>query len=127
MLLRKLGAHFSVPSTLWTDLLALCGMATICDVVPLNGVNHKLAQQGLSALLRSKREVLVKLLKASSLQNQSLDETDIGFRLGPRINAVGRLEHAHQVISAFIEESPDELIKNMNRLNEKRKKFKKKS
>lgn len=123
VLIRKLAAHFQVPKDLWTDLLALTGMATICDVVPLNGVNHKLAQQGIKALIASKREVLQKLLKAASLQNNSLDEQDIGFRLGPRINAVGRLEHASQVVKAFVEENPDELIRHMNTCNEKRKKI----
>src|SRR5690606_12030796 len=51
VLLRRLAENFSVPAGLWGDLLALAGMATICDVVPLNGVNHKLARLGVNALL----------------------------------------------------------------------------
>ena len=120
VLLRKLGKVLNPPSDVWTDILALTGMATICDVVPLNGVNHKLAQHGVQALLRSKRPVLKKLLKASSLNDQ-FNERDIGFKLGPRINAVGRLEHANQVIQAFVDGHPEPLIQKMGTCNERRK------
>ena len=121
VLLRKLGEVLSPPASVWTDILALTGMATICDVVPLNGVNHKLAQHGVSALLRSERPVLKKLIEASSIQDKSMDERDVGFRLGPRINAVGRLEHANKVIEAFIDGEPEPLIEHMGLCNEKRK------
>jgi len=121
VLLRKLAQHLptrKIPETVWTDILALTGMATICDVVPLNGVNHKLAKYGVDALMRSRRPVLVKLRAAASVD--ATDEKDVGFRLGPRINAVGRLEHADIVIKAFIEENPDELIAFMGVANERR-------
>ena len=122
VLLRQLGQHFSIPDTLWKDLLAITGMATICDVVPLNSVNHKLAKMGIEALMKSRRPVLLSLRQACS-QGNSLDEMDIGFRLGPRINAVGRLEHAHLIIDAFINENPDPLVQYMEECNERRKKL----
>lgn len=121
VLLRKLGEVLQTPPEIWTDILALTGMATICDVVPLNGVNHKLAQHGVAALLRSQRPVIKKLIAASSIESKNMDERDVGFRLGPRINAVGRLEHANKVVSAFIEGNPEPLIRHMGTCNEKRK------
>lgn len=120
VLLRRLAEKFSVPNSLWTDLLALTGMATICDVVPLNGVNHRLAKLGVQALARSQRSVLQKLRKACSVLD-GMDEKDVGFRLGPRINAVGRLDHADVIIRAFVDENPDELIPFMDKCNENRK------
>jgi single-stranded-DNA-specific exonuclease len=66
--------------------------------------------------------VLRRLMEASqSLKN--VDEKDVGFRLGPRINAVGRLEHADQVIAAFVGDDPEQLIKYMDECNEKRKRI----
>jgi single-stranded-DNA-specific exonuclease len=121
VLLRKLAQHFPQLSTqapVWTDILALTGMATICDVVPLNGVNHKLAKYGVDALMRSRRPVLEKLRAAASVDDA--DEKDIGFKLGPRINAVGRLEHADLVVKAFIDEDPAPLIAFMGTANERR-------
>lgn len=125
VLLRRLAKTFPIPDEVWTDILALTGMATICDVVPLNGVNHKLAQLGVSALTRSRRPILQKLLKSSAVQIGSMDERDVGFKLGPRINAVGRLDHAHLVIRAFLEDDGAELISHMDHLNEKRKNIQK--
>lgn len=122
VLLRKLAeqGHYTLAST-WPDLLALAGIATICDMVPLNsGVNHQLAKKGIEALCRSKRPIFTKLLAAAASEDGA-DETDIGFRLGPRINAVGRLEHASAVVDAFVSEDPDSLIELMGSLNEKRK------
>lgn len=125
VLLRKLGQVFPINSALWTDLLALAGMATICDVVPLNGVNHRLAKMGVDALHRSQRPVLKRLREACSL-SLGVSETDVGFRLGPRINAVGRLEHADSVIRAFVQSEPEDLIKHMDECNERRKSIQRK-
>ncbi len=120
VLLRALARHFPVPQALWTDLLALTGMATICDLVPLNAVNHKLAKMGIQALTRSQRPILRALLSACR-STYDLDESDVGFRLGPRINAVGRLDHADAVIKAFSEEDPTVLIAHMDSCNAERK------
>lgn len=124
VLLRKLAESFPVASHTWTDLLALTGMATICDVVPLNGVNHKLAKLGVAALGRSKRPVLRRLMEAAQAL-KDVDEKDVGFRLGPRINAVGRLEHADLVVKAFVDEDPEPLIAFMDECNERRKRIQK--
>lgn len=120
VLLRQLAKELSVPPAIWTDLLALAGMATICDVVPLNPVNHKLARMGVDALMRSQRPVIRQLREACAMA-KGVDEQDVGFRLGPRINAVGRLEHADAVIRAFIQEDPSELIHYMSECNDRRK------
>ncbi len=122
VLLRRLAVEFPVPAVLWTDLLALAGMATICDVVPLNRVNHRLARLGVEGLLKSQRPIIKRLLRAASLAGNA-DEKDIGFRLGPRINAVGRLGHADRVIEAFVTEYPDVLIDHMGKCNDERKKI----
>ena len=50
------------------------------------------------------------------------DESDVGFKLGPRINAMGG-EHANKIIDAFVSENPDELIEFMGLCNDRRKKI----
>jgi single-stranded-DNA-specific exonuclease len=122
VLLRRLGERLGVPKPIWTDLLALTGMATICDVVPLNGVNHRLAKLGVAALGQSRRPVLKRLMAAAQTL-KDVDEKDVGFRLGPRINAVGRLEHADLVVKAFLEDDPEPLIAFMDECNERRKRI----
>lgn len=120
VLLRKLAQEFPIGQETWSDILALVGMATICDVVPLNGVNHKLANLGVKALMRSSRPVLRRLREACALE-EGLDEKDVGFRIGPRINAVGRLNHAKEVIKAFLHDDPEPLVEFMGSCNEERK------
>ena len=120
VLLRKIGKEFDIPNNIWTDILALVGFATICDVVPLNSVNHKLANVGVEAFMKSQRPIL-RSLREAGISNFKIDEKDVGFRIGPRINAVGRLEHADKVIEAFLNEEPEELIDYMDRCNDKRK------
>lgn len=122
VLLRKLDQYYSLPRDFWVDLLALAGLATVCDVVPLNSVNHKLARLGLQALPMSRRPIIQKLLKEASYHEKSgLNEQDLGFKIGPRINAVGRLDHGHKIVNAFIGNGADDLIEYMASCNEERK------
>jgi single-stranded-DNA-specific exonuclease len=123
VLLRRLGQRFPVSQGVWGDLLALAGMATICDVVPLNGVNHRLARLGIGALLKSKRLIFQELIRTSQVEQKNLDEQDIGFRLGPRINAVGRLYHGKKVVEAFVHNEPKLLAQEMTRCNDERKRI----
>jgi len=120
VLLRKIGRHFNLPIEIWHDLLAITGIATICDIVPLNAVNHRLARLGIEAIKKSKRAVFKKMLEAIQISDKA-DEKDVGFRIGPRINAVGRLEHASMVVEAFLHDDPTDLIKHMGLCNDRRK------
>lgn len=125
VLLRQLGRFFSVEADVWNDILAVTGMATICDVVPLNPVNHQLARLGVRALTRSRRKAIVELREACSAL-EKMNESDVGFRLGPRINAVGRLEHAEAVVQAFVGHQTAPLVEFMGVCNERRKSLQKK-
>lgn len=124
--LRRLAERFALEPervrALWTDLLALAGMATICDVVPLNPVNHRLARLGVEAIAKSRRPVLQALREAASTQ-EKVDESAVGFRLGPRINAVGRMAHANLVVRAFLDNDPGPLVEAMGECNEERKRI----
>jgi single-stranded-DNA-specific exonuclease len=70
------------------DLIAL---ATIADVVPLVDENRALAIAGLRALARTQKPGLRALMEAARVDPATVDEGAVGFRLGPRINAAGRL------------------------------------
>lgn len=126
VLLRKLGSKFNLQPSDWNDLLALAGIATICDLVPLNGVNHKLARLGIQALVRSHRPIFQALKAACAGEDQAIDEMSVGFMVGPRINAVGRLYHALTVVDAFVGDDPEVLVHYMDKCNEERKAIQKK-
>ena len=74
----------------WLDLVAL---GTVCDVVPLTGVNRALVAQGLKVLRRRGNAGLAALADAAGL-GERLDSYHAGFILGPRVNAGGRVGQA---------------------------------
>jgi single-stranded-DNA-specific exonuclease len=91
--LRKAG-HFSgraEPNLMeWLDLVAL---ATVCDVMPLVGVNRALVAQGLRVMQRRDRPGIAALLEVAAVRDK-VSAMTLGFALGPRINAGGRIGEA---------------------------------
>lgn len=75
-------------------LLDLVALGTICDVVPLIEENRVFSYWGLKVLSKTRRPGLLALMKVSGAENDKLNTRSIGFGLGPRINASGRLENA---------------------------------
>lgn len=75
-------------------LLDLVALGTICDVVSLVDENRTHVYWGLKVLQKSRRVGLVELMKIASVNKDNLKTRDIGFALGPRMNASGRLETA---------------------------------
>ncbi len=80
------------------DKLELAAMATICDQVPLIGTNRSFAKYGLEDLNHTTRPGLLALFEEAGLTQDTkykiLNTYAVGFVIGPRLNAAGRLEHA---------------------------------
>jgi single-stranded-DNA-specific exonuclease len=71
----------------WLDLVAL---GTVCDVVPLNGLNRAFVAQGLKVARRRTNPGLDALVAVAAI-NEAIDAHHLGFALGPRVNAGGRV------------------------------------
>src|SRR5512139_1749850 len=76
------------------DLLDLVALGTVADLAPLVGENRSLVRKGLRQIGRTKRQGLHSLAGVSKMQISKVTATNIGFMLGPRLNASGRLESA---------------------------------
>jgi single-stranded-DNA-specific exonuclease len=76
------------------DLLDLVALGTVADLAPLAGENRSLVRRGLRQLRQTKRQGLFSLAAVSGLDIKNITATNIGFSLGPRLNAAGRLESA---------------------------------
>ncbi len=88
--------------------LDLVALATIADLVPLNGENRILARYGLRAMARTKNPGLRALLARSRLDGGPIDAGKVGFILAPRINAVGRMGAAATALELLLTEDVDE-------------------
>jgi single-stranded-DNA-specific exonuclease len=76
------------------ELLSFCAVSVICDLVPLLGINRSFAKFGLSALNTTNRPGLLALFVQSGISPGHIGSYEVGFIIGPRLNAMGRLEHA---------------------------------
>ncbi|MFZ6031531.1 MAG: single-stranded-DNA-specific exonuclease RecJ [Chloroflexota bacterium] len=75
-------------------LLDLVALGTVADMAPLVGENRALVRSGLNAIRRPQRQGLRSLIGVSGLKPERIQASDIGFALGPRLNAAGRLDSA---------------------------------
>ena len=85
------------------DLVAL---ATVADLVPLVGENRHLVRRGLGEIRRAPRPGLLALMAISNVDPERIDEGDIAFRLGPRLNAAGRLYRADAGVELMLTDDP---------------------
>ncbi len=104
-------------------LMDLVGIATVTDVMPLVGENRALELFGLKTLNQTRRPGLLQLIAQSRSELGSIDTQTIGFRIGPRINAAGRVASAHEAFRALTapsKEEATELVARLEELNQRR-------
>lgn len=110
--------------------VGLAAIGTVADVVPLIGENRILVRYGLSTLVESPLVGLSMLLKVARLQDQKeLSAEDIGFGIGPRINAAGRLGQARLAVELLTTENHQraaQLADYLDQLNKDRQKVERK-
>ena len=82
------------PAFQLTDLLDLVALGTVADLAPLVGENRVLVRRGLKQIRETKRQGLFSLAGVAQVKLDKITSGNIGFMLGPRLNASGRLESA---------------------------------
>jgi len=117
-LIRRHGRKISIDS-----LLKIAAIGTIADVAPLVGENRTIAALGLAGLADVRNPGLRALLKRLGLAGRPLRSVDVGFKIGPRINAAGRLASANTAIELFAavdEDAAWEICAELDRMNAER-------
>lgn len=106
------------------DLLDLVAIGTVADLVPLNrGENRTLVLRGIEQLRQARRPGIRALLEVAGLPPERVDAGNIGFVIGPRINAAGRLESAmlaYELLSTDDLAKAADYARQLNALNERR-------
>ena len=91
--------------------LDLVALATVADLVPLTGENRALVRRGLAEARRGRRPGLRALMAVARVEPSRLDEGDFAFRLGPRINAAGRLYRADAGVELMLADDEERAMR----------------
>jgi single-stranded-DNA-specific exonuclease len=105
------------------ELLEFAAIGTIADLVPLLGENRLIAMSGIAQMKKSQTPGLHALLKLAKTDKSSIDEETIGFVIGPRVNAAGRLGSADPAVQLMMTSDPEEammLAEEIDSLNKER-------
>ncbi|PZN92084.1 MAG: single-stranded-DNA-specific exonuclease RecJ [Alphaproteobacteria bacterium] len=121
-LLRQRGAFATRPEPRLTDLLDIVALGTVADVVPLTGLNRAFVTQGLKVMRNRRNPGLAALLDVAGVL-RAPQCRDLGFALGPRVNAGGRVGKSDLGVRLLTTDDPAEalaLAQELDRLNVER-------
>lgn len=122
--LAGVGVAYKLAQTLIPEpAIELVSLGTIADVVPLTSENRILAKLGIEALRKTVRPGLLALYEQAGIEKRNISTYEIGFVIGPRLNAMGRLEHALDSLRLLLTRDPvraRDLAKKLGETNEER-------
>ena len=107
-LVQALVPPLGLPVNLPFHLLDLVALATVADVVPLQGENRVLVKHGLKLLANSKWDGIRALIDVTGLTGKEVSARHLGFVLGPRLNAAGRVADANDGLRLLLTDDPAE-------------------
>ena len=113
-----------IPFSRLIPLLDLCAISIASDIVPIMGENRILAYHGLKQLNNNASVGVKAVLEVCGLADKDLTMSDIIFKIGPRINASGRIQNGKQSVDLLVERDPEKALKmaqTINHYNEERK------
>ncbi len=109
----------ALPSGSEKWMLDLVAISTVTDMVPLLKENRVLVRYGLSVLKKTRRRGLRALFASIRSDAQSADEDTIGFQIGPRLNAAGRMNHASTAYRLLVTDDDAEAVKLAEELSQR--------
>lgn len=123
-LVKALYRIFGVPEEEWLELMEFAAIATVGDVMKLQDENRVAVKEGLKRIGRTKNLGLRKLIEKNNLDPNRITAYQIGFVIGPCLNASGRLKTAKMALSLLLsedEQEADGLAGKLKELNDTRK------
>ena len=107
-----------IPFSRLIPLLDFCAVSIASDLVPVEGENRTLAFHGLKQLNQSPSTGLKAIIEICGLTNRELTMSDIVFKIGPRINASGRMMNGREAVDLLVERDLQRSLTMATRINE---------
>jgi single-stranded-DNA-specific exonuclease len=123
-LVKALYEEFHVPLEKWLEMVEFAAIATVGDVMKLQDENRIIVKEGLKRIGQTKSLGLLKLIERNDLDKDQITAYQIGFVIGPCLNAGGRLQTAKLALSLLLcreEEEADRMALELKALNDQRK------
>ncbi|MDR7813645.1 single-stranded-DNA-specific exonuclease RecJ [Lacrimispora sp.] len=123
-LVQALYEEFHVPLEKWLEMVEFAAIATVGDVMKLQDENRIIVKEGLNRIGQTKSLGLLKLIERNDLDKDQITAYQIGFVIGPCLNAGGRLQTAKLALSLLLcreEEEADRMALELKALNDQRK------
>lgn len=121
--MRDKGFWETIPEPNLKNACDLVALGTIADIVPLTNENRVFVKAGLDTIRYGKRPGIQSLLETSNVDGATVGEHDIAFKLSPRLNAAGRIDHAKIAVELLVERDVKKALKiaqYLNKMNTKR-------
>ncbi|RKD33116.1 single-stranded-DNA-specific exonuclease RecJ [Lacrimispora algidixylanolytica] len=123
-LVQALYEAYSIPQEKWLEMIEFAAIATVGDVMKLQDENRIIVKVGLKRMGQTKSLGLKKLIEKNNLDPDAITGYQIGFVIGPCLNAGGRLHTAKLALSLLLSESEEEadrMAQELKDLNDQRK------
>ena len=117
-LMQAFAKNNGIPFSRLIPLLDFCAVSIAADLVPVEGENRTLAFHGLKLLNQSPSIGLKAIIEICGLSNRELTMSDIVFKIGPRINASGRMQNGKEAVELLVERDLQRALTEAIRINE---------
>jgi len=107
-----------IPFSRLIPLLDFCAVSIAADMVPVTGENRILAFHGLKQLNQAPSVGIKSIIEICGLTGRELTMSDIVFKIGPRINASGRMQNGTEAVDLLVERDFEKALAEANRINE---------
>ena len=117
-LMQAFAKNNGIPFSRLIPLLDFCAVSIAADLVPVEGENRTLAFHGLKQLNQSPSVGLKSIIEICGLSGRELTMSDIVFKIGPRINASGRMQNGKEAVELLVERDLHKALTEATRINE---------
>ena len=116
--MQAFASNNGIPFSRLVPLLDLCAVSIAADIVPIMGENRTLAFHGLKQLNQNPSVGLKAIIEVCGLNNREITMSDIVFKIGPRINASGRMQNGKEAVDLLVERNITQALGEASLINE---------